>query len=140
MTLDKDSELAQKLAEEEAEKTKAPTDSILTLLSVLEEFTKKKDEIKAMCVEWYHTALNNRRCPGKIIDVKILKPTKDCKAIQLVITREDLNRSVDRLDSLVRHGVTEWIEIMLCLEKSRNALKPDVEKYINDFQTKIGEC
>ncbi|KAI3735150.1 hypothetical protein L6452_14638 [Arctium lappa] len=138
MTLDRYSELAQKIAEEEAENEKGSTDMVVAQLSALEKSAKKKEEIKAMCIDWYHKALNNRRRPGKISDVKFLKPSKDCKAIRLVITRDDLNRSVERLDSLVRHGVSEWIEIMICLENSRNSLKPEVEKYITDLQTKFG--
>ncbi|KAI3678625.1 hypothetical protein L6452_37924 [Arctium lappa] len=115
MTLYRDSELAQKLAGEEVEKAKGSTDLVVAQLSALEESTKKKDETK-LCAS-----------------IGIIR----LSATDVVLEKSLM--SVDRLDSLVWHGVTEWIEIMLCLEKSRSALNPNVEKYITDLQMKFSE-
>ncbi|KAI3703104.1 hypothetical protein L6452_28859 [Arctium lappa] len=132
---DKDTELTLKLAEEEA--AKSPADAIKAQLNALEDSTKKNEEIKSLCIDWYRKALTKRRSSAKITDVKIIKPSSTCKVIRLRIIRDDASSSMDRLDSLVRFRVSEWMEIGICLNNSRNALKPEVDKFLADLQTKF---
>ncbi|KAI3696587.1 hypothetical protein L6452_28977 [Arctium lappa] len=137
MAHDKDSELALEIAKEEANLNKVFTNAIKAQESALEGSAKRNEEIKAKCIEWYRKSLSQRRCLDKIIDVKIIRPSASYNAIRLSITREDASLLVDRLDSLVQFGVSELMEIAICLEKSRSALKPEVEKYLADVQSKF---
>ncbi|KAI3706446.1 hypothetical protein L6452_24195 [Arctium lappa] len=106
-------------------------------MSALEDSVKRNEEIKTMCIDWYRKTLNKRRCSAKITDVKIIKPSASCKVIRLKIIRDDASLSMDRLDSLVRFGVSEWVEIGICLLKSQSSAKAEVDKYIADLQTKF---
>ncbi|KAI3715532.1 hypothetical protein L6452_22518 [Arctium lappa] len=106
-------------------------------MSALEDSAKRNEEIKTMCIDWYRKTLNKRRCSAKITDVKIIKPSASCKVIRLKIIRDDASLSMDRLDSLVRFGVSEWVEIGICLLKSQSSAKAEVDKYIADLQTKF---